>query len=75
MKSTKEKFKVGDFVKISIDSQYYGKSKLNPKEIVGMIINTDLEDEHNYIHVRWSDTRSTNSYNTEDLNRIYYNEK
>jgi hypothetical protein len=61
---TKPKFKVGDKVLISDDSQYYGAGDANPSNVEGII--TEIKDEDLGIIVKWSNN-TTNSYNTQDL--------
>ena len=63
---TKPKFKVGDKVLISEDSQYHGWNGWisNPSNTEGTI--TAIKDEDLGIHVKWSNDE-TNSYNERDL--------
>lgn len=58
------RFKVGDKVLISDDSQYYEAGDANPSNVEGII--THISDEDLGIIVKWNNGES-NSYNTRDL--------
>lgn len=61
-------FKVGDRVKIRKDSEYYGDSDKNPKDIEGTIIEIVPKGNLN-IRVEW-DNNSKNSYASKDLELV-----
>jgi hypothetical protein len=62
------RFKVGDKVKISNASEYYGIGKNNPKDIDGVI--TSISEGGGLSHyVAWSNG-GTNSYNASDLIKV-----
>jgi hypothetical protein len=61
---SKSEFKVGDKVKISPSSEFYGTGAANPADTNGTI--TKIEDEYLGIFVDW-DGDTSNSYNAEDL--------
>jgi len=61
---TKSKFKVGDKVLISDDSQWYDQGDSNPANVEGVI--TEIKNEDLGIYVKWSNDKS-NSYNDRDL--------
>lgn len=60
---SESKFKVGNFVKIRPDSEYYlDGDKLNPKDEIGTVVETDGSD---YVSVLWVAGR--NCYGDHDL--------
>jgi hypothetical protein len=62
------KFKVGDKVKISNASEYYGISRNNPKDVEGVI--TSINEGEDLSHyVAWSNG-GTNSYDASDLIKV-----
>lgn len=61
------RFKVDDIVRISKDSQYYGRDpEYNPKDINGKIVNISSGIK---IRVDW-DTGGDNGYNEDDLRLV-----
>lgn len=62
--TTKPKFKVGDTVLISDDSEYYDLTISNPANVKGVI--TKIMDESLGIVVKWNND-TENSYNERDL--------
>jgi len=74
------KFKVGDFVRIRKDSEFYGDGESNPINSIGEVIISDQKD-FPYV-VKWENSYY-NSYREEDLylapvdsklNRVLYPE-
>lgn len=60
--NTTTRFEVGDFARISRDSQYYGdNTEVNPKDTNGKITRADYS-----VDVRW-ETGRTNIYSRNDL--------
>lgn len=59
------KLKVGDKVRISKESRYYGDPCSNPTDVTGTIERIDAYGSHRY-RVKW-DNGETNSYRVEDL--------
>lgn len=58
-------FKVGDKVKISPSSEYYGDGGTNPKDVVGTL--SEIRTDREYVYrVIWS-SGATNVYKREDL--------
>lgn len=58
------RFEVGDIVKISRDSKWYGYNSRNPRDTIGKIGSID-----DWIGVWW-DTDCNNSYEEEDLKLV-----
>ena len=60
--------KIGDRVFIRPDSKYYGKSKIDPKDVVGFV--TRVSDT--CVDVKWS-TGYVNYYSHHDLHKAVVN--
>ncbi len=58
-------FKVGDKVKINTDSEYFGVSPANPKDVEGVVELVREANTYKYV-VLWPNTRA-NSYRDKDL--------
>ena len=65
-------FKIGDTVKIHVNSQYYNENTVvNPRDTLGEIVKIDNDDDHykHTIEVKWYNNEE-NSYISIDLELI-----
>lgn len=65
------RFKVGDIVKISKQSRFYGRSKRDPKDIEGEVIRNDIYGPYS-IRVKWYN-KETFIYREKDLRLVRRN--
>lgn len=65
------KFKVGDVVKIKVNTKHYGQdTKYNPADLMGVVESVNTPDEEGYMYdVVWPDNYS-NVYRPEDLDLV-----
>lgn len=59
------KYEIGDIVRISKKSDYYGRHSNNPKYVNGEVVENDRKSSYAY-YVKWNNGRQ-NSYREEDL--------